>query len=390
MLAVLVLSAIQVEVSAHLAHRVAHGGVHRAAGLRGAASANSSDSWNPPSFYDAFASAESTWDYDAADKLRATDSNMHEYVDGYNPDVTNPFDPKEAEPKLFAESESMGPEQALQTYYPVPGRGPAGHNNNAGEWYRESEGQWIEAYDYPAMGVAAQHSDMAFEAGDLPNAIRTSGAKAAEWFDSSVNQYDNYGRPKEPYPGNPYLLLGYTQKAVNTSLSCTSAGCTAESQLNAFQDGEIGQNCRLSVYVKPTDFGDDSKQIEFITVNDQTVALNCTLAKGVCNTEQANVLTDLQACVSTVDVNHLMSNGSMIISAKISDAVNDSSCAYNGNLLYAVPEVTCMVGTLSNVSEAVNVSALEARPVGTPMKLSLGQDKARLRKRRPSEEKPSA
>lgn len=376
MLACLIAAAAIGEVRSHLAKHI-----HRASGLRGTTSGEkSADSWNSASFYNGFSTGETSWDYDAAEKLRASDSYMHEVVDGYNPDVSDPTDPHEVPTKLFSESESMGPDQALQTYYPVPDRGPAGHTNNAGEWYRTSEDGYVESYLYPEMGLAKQHSDMAWEAGSLKNAIATSGAKAAEWFDTSVNQYDNYGRPKLPYPGNPDLLLAYTQQAVNTSLSCTSAGCIANSTLTAFQAEETGKNCHLSVYVKPTDFDGSMKQIEFITVNSQPVALNCTPSRGACDEAQANVLSNLQTCVDAVDLSDLIGDGSMVISAKISAAVNDSSCAYNGNLLYAIPEVTCMVAATSAVEEKVNISALDALPDQHPMKLGLRQGKASLAK----------
>eukprot|EP00435_Cladocopium_sp_Y103_P050079 s49_g15.t1 len=189
-------------------------------------------------------------------------------------------------------------------------------------------------------------------------------------FDASVNQYDAYGRPKSPYPGNPALLLhdGYRQKAVNSTLACQSGGCQATADLSFSQEGDL-QNCKLSVKVKPTDFG-VNKVVEFITVNDRTVSLNCQPPSSDCS--EANQLTSLFDCVYEIDVQHLLSNRSLQLSAKISDGVNKSDCAYKGNLLYAVPQVTCLVGPVPGV--AMNISDVLARPVATPIKLSLIPD----------------
>lgn len=328
--------------------------------------------YNPPEFFDAFSSAESTWDYDAAQVLRADSNDFRDYVDGYSPpDVANPFDPKEASPADFHEAESFGPEQALQTD-PQASRGPAGHNNLYGSWYQNSAGKYIQSYQYQQIG--AQQSDVTASNGNLFHAAKSSGAKAADWFDTSVNQFDNYGRPKNPYPGNPSRLenLGYVQEAVNTSVSCKVAGCNASSLLHAFKAGKDVQSCKLSVLIKPTDFG-EGKIVEFISANGVNVSVNCqpsssALAAGACSKKEASELSQLYTCVQDVDVLHLLgSDGALTVSAKISPSVAKSDCAYQGNLLYAIPQVTCMVGAPPPQG---NVSALKELPKATPMNLS--------------------
>jgi len=347
-------------------------GEERRSTLARAALRGSGEAWhkyNPPQFFDAFSSAESSWEYDAAQVLRADNNAFHNYVDGYSPpDVANPFDPKENSPTSFHESESFGPEEALQTD-PQASRGPAGHDNHYGSWYQDSSGQYIQSYQYQQKGQ--QQSDVAALAG---HASRASGAKPADWFDTSVNQFDSYGRPKNPFPGNPVHLenLGYMQEAVNTSVSCKAAGCNASSLLHVFKAGKDVQSCKLSVLIKPTDFG-EGKIVEFISANGVNVSVNCqpspsALSAGACSKKEASELSQLYTCVQDVDVLHLLgTDGVLTVSAKISPSVAKTDCAYQGNLLYAIPQVTCMVGTPRPQG---NMSALKELPKATPMKLS--------------------
>lgn len=330
--------------------------------------------WNPPHFFDAFSSGESTWEYDAAQTQRATDMKFHDYADGYSPpDVANPFDPHEVEPVMFHESESFGPEQALQTDWPQPLRGPAGHNNQNGPWYQDSNGEYIQAYEYQRKGK--QQSDAVAGSGNLFYAAQSSGAKTADWFDSSVNQFDNYGRPKNPYPDNPVRLesLGYVQQDVNTSVSCKEAGCNASSLLRVISPGKNVQSCKLTVLVKPTDFG-EGKIVELISVNGVNVSVGCqpsssALATGECSKKEASELSHLYTCVQDVDVLHLLgSEGTLTVTAKISPTVAKSDCAYQGNLLYAIPRVSCLVG---EPSAKGNLSSLGDLPRATPRNMSL-------------------
>lgn len=330
--------------------------------------------WNPPHFFEAFSSGESTWEYDAAQTQRATDVKFHEYADGYSPpDAANPFDPNEVEPVLFHESESFGPEQALQTDWPQPQRGPAGHHNQYGSWYQDSAGEYIQAYEYQHKGM--QHSDVAADSGNLVLAADSTGAKAADWFDSSVNQFDNYGRPKDPYPDNPVRLenLGYVQQEVNTSVSCKEAGCNASSLLRVLSPGKHAHSCKLTVLVKPTDFG-EGKIVELISVNGITISVGCqpsssALATGECSKKEASELSQLYTCVQDVDVLHLLgSEGTLTVTAKISPNVSKSDCAYQGNLLYAIPQVSCLV---AEPSAKGNLSSLGDLPKATPRNISV-------------------
>lgn len=320
--------------------------------------------WNDPSFFNSFQSGESTCDYDGEQIDRDPAHPFHDYVDGYQPSITDPFDPKEVAPEWFATLSSAGAEQAYQTL-PEPKNGPYGHAQATGTWYRNAAGNFIDSYVYPTH-YAEQAELQKTTGGDLLHLLKGSAKKQANWFDASVSQYDAYGRPKSPYPGNPAMLLhdGYRQQAVNSTLACQSGGCNATAELSFSQEGDL-QNCKLSVKVKPTDFG-VNKVVEFITVNDHTVSLNCQPPSSDCS--EADKLTSLFDCVFEIDVQHLLSNRSLQLSAKISDGVNKSDCAYKGNLLYAVPQVTCLVGPVPGV--AMNISDVLARPVATPIKLN--------------------
>eukprot|EP00439_Symbiodinium_sp_Y106_P027131 s455_g3.t1 len=140
-----------------------------------------------------FQTGESTWNYDAAQVLRAEDNPYHEYADGYSPDVTDPLNPKEVDPLWFASLPSGGPDQALQTL-PEPKTGPFGHDQNMGHWYQDSAGKDIQAYKYPEA-YAEQAQTLKATGGDIFHLLKGSGTKQANWFDASVSQYDAYGRP---------------------------------------------------------------------------------------------------------------------------------------------------------------------------------------------------
>eukprot|EP00434_Breviolum_minutum_P033076 symbB.v1.2.029264.t1/scaffold3182.1/size61844/3 len=162
------------------------------------------------------------------------------------------------------------------------------------------------------------------------------------------------------------LNEGYAQQAVNSTLACKAGGCNATTQLSLSQEGDL-QNCKLSVKVKPTDFG-VNKVVEFITVNDHLVSLNCQPPSSSC--AEADNLTSLFDCVHEIDIQHLLTNRSLQVVAKISTEVNKSECAYKGNMLYAVPQVTCLV---SGVSTPTNLTEIIARPSAAPINLNLRQ-----------------
>lgn len=322
--------------------------------------------WNDASFFDSFQSGESTWDYDGAQMSRSPDDPFHNYVDGYQPSVSDPFDPKEVSPEWFATLPSAGSKQAYQTL-PEPKNGPYGHAQQTGTWYQNDAGEWIDSYQFPKH-YAEQAALQKTTGGDLLHLLKGAAKKQANWFDASVNQYDAYGRPKSPYPGNPTMLLneGYAQQAVNSTLACKDGGCNATTQLSLSQEGDL-QNCKLSVKVKPTDFG-VNKVVEFITVNDHLVSLNCQPPSSSC--AEADNLTSLFDCVHEIDIQHLLTNRSLQVVAKISTEVNKSECAYKGNMLYAVPQVTCLV---SGVSTPTNLTEIIARPSAAPINLNLRQ-----------------
>jgi len=309
--------------------------------------------WEDPQFFDAFSVGESTWNYDGAQTDRAEDSPYHEYTDGYNVQMTNPYEPNEVAPEAFQETESDGANQVWQTFYPAQKVGPGGHIMKLGQWTADSGGVYSQAYTNP-------HDQ------------QISGALSAPFFDASVKNIDEYGRLKAPFPGNPMLLLaqGYKEQSVNTSVACKTAGCNASSMMIAYDPAkQQGANCRLSVLVKPTDFGHGGS-LDFIMVNNVMISRGCKPdAFYSCNNE-SNILSHMFTCVEDVDIQHLVgADGGIVVTAQISTSVNQSNCSYNGNLLYAIPQVTCLVN--DQLAQPGNVSRLSTRPRATPV--TMGQ-----------------
>eukprot|EP00933_Yihiella_yeosuensis_P060564 TRINITY_DN63310_c0_g1_i1.p1 TRINITY_DN63310_c0_g1~~TRINITY_DN63310_c0_g1_i1.p1 ORF type:complete len:492 (+),score=96.13 TRINITY_DN63310_c0_g1_i1:206-1681(+) len=335
--------------------------------LRGTLEVKQHQKWEDPKFFDSFSVGESTWNYDGADINRAKGNPYREVADGYNPLLPNPFLPRQTDAEWFHESESAGPNQALQTHYPSGKVGLGSTEMQPAKWFQDKGGVWIQDYKYPVRGHTAE--DAAREQGSsLTSSLATGEALGAAWFDASVNQVDSYGRLKDPFPGNPTHLLdlGYKEQSVNTSVSCAKSGCTASSLLHAFQKGQKAEGCKLTVLVQATDFGDNG-MVKYITVNGRTVSVNCAPRRSDKSCKNASLLTELQPCARDIDIQQLVASsaGELVISAHISKGVSNMTCAHKGNLLYAVPQVTCMVhqGALGTLNLAKGSNGAQKHPM---------------------------
>jgi len=136
------------------------------------------------------------------------------------------------------------------------------------------------------------------------------------------------------------------QRAVNTTVTCQSAGCTAKSLLQVFDPAvEEAQHCRLTIEVHPTDYDNDWGR-EFV----KAWKVNGLVAMGGCNPHamgcNATAWRPLVPCLQDLDVNDLLadSHGSLIIEGTINKLVDE--CPYEGNLLSGVAVVTCMTRDL--------------------------------------------
>merc|ERR1719198_2382454 len=129
---------------------------------------------------------------------------------------------------------------------------------------------------------------------------------------------------------------------MNGTMACAAAGCIANATLQAFDGAtEIASHCKFSLYLHPTDFDDQysGERLTFISVNGATVNTDCFPMVSGCNmTTQAPMFS----CLRDLSLDSLIdSTGTLRIAAQISDVVDE--CPYQGNLLSAVPMVTCLV-----------------------------------------------
>eukprot|EP00435_Cladocopium_sp_Y103_P044514 s49_g12.t1 len=142
-----------------------------------------------------FQTGESTWDYDGEQLARNPAHPFHDYVDGYQPSITDPFDPKEVSPEWFATLSSAGSEQAYQTL-PEPKNGPYGHAQSTGTWYRNAAGEFIDSYVYPKH-YAEQAELQKTTGGDMLHLLKGSAKKQANWFEIlELAVYDDAAKPQ--------------------------------------------------------------------------------------------------------------------------------------------------------------------------------------------------
>lgn len=235
-----------------------------------------------------------------------------------------------AEEQFFVETPSAGAKDAWQTY-PGLNSVPANRGASEGTWLHGEAGYW-QKYTGSKYGFGGS----------------STSANDASWFDSMTENYNGLGQPQLP-PFNDATLLRdvlpgqeWVQRAVNTTLTCQAANCTALAALNVY-DAELEEvdYCRLNIDVHPTDYDNEETSHEFIRyfkVNDHMASGRCKVHKLMgCN---ASAWRPLVPCVQDLSVDHLLSNGSLVLESQINDMVDE--CPYEGNLLSAVAMVTCM------------------------------------------------
>lgn len=275
-------------------------------------------------FFHGAAEAESTRSEDAAIAAKGG------VTDGWE---VHPSDPSKGEPHFaawFHESDSGGPEHAWQTHFPALKRGLAGQGVETGDWHLSGGGEWVQDYR-PGSPRGAQTAD--------------ASDKHAAWFESGINQYDGFGRAKAPYPGSGKALVEadlWQERSVNGTMTCAEAGCTANATLQAFDgETELASHCKFSFNLHPTDFDDQysGERLNFISVNGATVNTDCFPMVSGCN---ASTQRPLFSCLQDLSLDSIIdASGRLTVSAQISDVVDE--CPYEGNLLSAVPMVTCLV-----------------------------------------------
>merc|ERR1740138_174112 len=149
-----------------------------------------------------------------------------------------------------------------------------------------------------------------------------------------------------PFPGTGEHLSyapsknSWTERAVNTTVTCEAIGCQASSYLQVYDPArEEAASCKMSFGVHATDFDDKDEVVQDLTVNGRLVTSSCQITSGTCNRSAA-----LWPCVTETPVDTLLEDGRLFVQASISESVDE--CPYDGNLLSGVAVVTCMVRSL--------------------------------------------
>lgn len=278
--------------------------------------------WHDASFFNTFAQSESTYD-DETDFGRPHDY----YIDGWAPHIKNPYAGGTVDAAFFHESPSGGPDVAWQTHSPAVG--------SALPWSQKGGGSWK-----PGHADNSEYS-LATSQENWWNPLAGGSRISAGWFEAAVDEFDAYGRKRYPAT-SPRRFVTWQERAVNTTLKCVDPGCEASASLQAFNgNAEQARSCKLSVFVKPTDYEQrySTEAVEWISVNGANISLDCKPKLSGCN---ATAPLPYYPCVQDVNIDKLItSSGTLQLAAKISQTVDE--CPYQGNLLYAVPIVACLV-----------------------------------------------
>lgn len=274
----------------------------------------------PSGWFSSFDDAESTYTTDAV----GTAKDDPEMRANFKPDASDHNLEKvdTLDPEWFDESPSNGAKAQWQTHY--PDLTSAGKGSSM-PWRKQVNGRWQQVYEPPA--------------------VQKSMKKGAQWFDTSAEEYDAFGRKHEPLKrDDPYS--DWTLKSFTTTLKCSTPGCDANTSLKIYEpDGEAVSRpvCALTFQVHATDFDDEhsKENVEWIKVNNQTIVTHCDPMERGCQGGDVNNTKALFPCIRKMDVNNILSagNGTLNFAAKITKMVDE--CPFEGNLLSAAITVDC-------------------------------------------------
>ncbi|CAE7503815.1 unnamed protein product [Symbiodinium pilosum] len=204
-----------------------------------------------PSFFDSFADAESTFDEDG-----------RSHVEAANPAAVSEESvslPTIEPPQWFDEGASAGAKEAWQTY-DLETEG-ASWRAKAPDWKEQGFGRYEQGW-------------MPVESREKGNADREDGKEAA-WFDTAVDQYDLFGRPRAPSTKSANFYVEWSRVSRTADWSCGPPGCVANASLKVFEKAAEMEYamCHLSVMVHATDFDDQygHEKVEWIVVNGKEV-----------------------------------------------------------------------------------------------------------------------
>jgi len=333
-------------VSARASRSVAFLGTKQKVGARSRSEATQLDGPKEAGWFGDFSQEESTYTdegkdaYLEQDPARITaygvDPQFEAVAPGKTPGVVVP-----QAAAWFHESPSAGAAQAWQTHYPVVPVGVAGNQGVKNEEWRDTPEGWVQNYN--------------------PVQFYREGFPAADVFDSSVGNYDGFGRQMLPFLDSERRFLDseggapWVERASNATIACSAVGCTANTSLNAFDaETEEGRHCRLSIAVHPTDYDNDFSHefVEYFKVNGALVKVACDpMVKG-CRNASAKLL---YPCLADLSVDHLLTtekgdvSGMMHVEGKVNHMVDE--CPYEGNLLSGVVTAKCFVRPKTNATD---------------------------------------
>lgn len=292
-------------------------------------------------WFDGFSDGESTEDSRAADGHGFNPQGIESYLpagDTSQPELTKLLKAKPA--YWFKETASGGNQAAYQTYYPSL---PQDFHGDPIQEDLVSKAEHVLALS-PDMNKFEEYTSK-------------TEVKNADWFDSSVNQYDAYERPAPPL--GVLDMSSWSERTRTTSFSCPDPGCVANTALVVLDAAkEQYHHCLLNVGVHATDFDDEysNEIIEMLTINGQRLNDCKPMASG-CNDKRPKNQRELYPCVTDFGLSdQVLSSGTLNISAKLSPKVDE--CPVDGNLLSGTVKVTCFV---RNITDSVQAAVTKAK-----------------------------
>jgi len=281
---------------------------------------------HPPEWFSGYSDSESTYNPYHEEESKSLADRFDERGTGWNPSSdkgTAIGVPLAKSKRWFEETASAGNREAWKTYFPDL-EDPM--SEDAPPWRSSERGGFEQDYFSPQQ---------ALEGGSMNN-------KKANWFESSVDRYDSFGRITPPALESPRRREEWSTSLHNTTLSCKSPGCIANSSLVIKgKAGEKLESCRLSIHVHPTDFDDEYSReyIELLTLNGRSASTRCFPKAHGCNGVNGQ---ELVPCLKDFPVDSLLgADKKLAISSRLSPMVDE--CPYDGNLLSGIVKVECLV-----------------------------------------------
>jgi hypothetical protein len=198
------------------------------------------------------------------------------------------------------------------------------------------------------MGAAEEKLDGAFPGvNSVRDYMSHKAVKSATWFDTSAAKYDAFERRVRPSSNVPYER-SWSERTKSINIECKDPGCMANAILTVLDTAkEEHESCRMSIGIHATDFDDDysNETVEMLSINGERLTSCNPMASG-CSDTRPKEKRELYPCLTDFELSqHLLSSGTLNISAKLSPKVDE--CPVDGNLLSGSVTVKCYVRNIS-------------------------------------------